>query len=182
MYEVTWTRLLTLQMGHTVAAASTVLAGFMGGLAIGAAIAGRIPFRTASARLRAYAALEVSVALSAAALPFLLAACVPALRWAYADGDAPMRFTAARIAFSFILLGAPAAAMGATFPVAAAWFADTAADAGTLYAANTGGAAVGAVAAGFFLIPAIGMRGTTLIAVALNVVAAAGALGLAWRK
>src|SRR5205823_14475611 len=73
-------------------------------------------------------------------------------------------------------------AMGATFPVAAAWFADTAADAGTLYAANTAGAAVGAIAAGFFLIPAIGMRGTTFIAVALNGVAAAGALALAWRK
>src|SRR4051812_594567 len=31
VYEVTWTRLLTLQLGHTVAAASTVLAAFMGG-------------------------------------------------------------------------------------------------------------------------------------------------------
>ena len=28
VYEVTWTRLLTLQLGHTVAAASTVLAAF----------------------------------------------------------------------------------------------------------------------------------------------------------
>src|SRR2546422_2458546 len=41
VYEVVWTRLLTLQLGHTVAAASTVLAAFMGGLAIGAWIAGR---------------------------------------------------------------------------------------------------------------------------------------------
>ena len=41
VYEVTWTRLLTLQLGHTVAAASTVLAAFMGGLALGAWIAGR---------------------------------------------------------------------------------------------------------------------------------------------
>ena len=151
MYEVTWTRLLTLQMGHTVAAASTALAAFMGGLAVGAAIAGGLPVRTPSARLRAYAALELAVALSAAALPFLLAASVPALRWAYAEGDAPIRFTAARIALSFILLGAPAAAMGATFPVAAAWFADTAAAAGTLYASNTAGAAGGAIAAGFFI-------------------------------
>jgi spermidine synthase len=35
IYEVTWTRLLTLQVGHGVAAASTVLAAFMGGLAVG---------------------------------------------------------------------------------------------------------------------------------------------------
>ena len=36
VYEVAWTRLLTLNLGHTVAAASTVLAAFMGGLALGA--------------------------------------------------------------------------------------------------------------------------------------------------
>jgi spermidine synthase len=36
IYEVTWTRLLTLLLGHTVAAASAVLAAMMGGLAIGA--------------------------------------------------------------------------------------------------------------------------------------------------
>src|SRR5436189_5105558 len=41
VYEVAWTRMLTLQLGHTVAAASTVLAAFMGGLAIGAWIAGQ---------------------------------------------------------------------------------------------------------------------------------------------
>ena len=41
IYEVVWTRLLTLQMGHGLAAASTVLAAFMGGLAVGAGVAGR---------------------------------------------------------------------------------------------------------------------------------------------
>ena len=33
IYQVSWTRLLTLHMGHTTAAASTVVAAFMGGLA-----------------------------------------------------------------------------------------------------------------------------------------------------
>src|SRR5258705_1753441 len=61
IYEVTWTRLLTLQMGHTVAAASTVLAAFMGGLALGAALAGRFPV-SPSRRLQAYAILEGVVA------------------------------------------------------------------------------------------------------------------------
>src|SRR3954453_24055690 len=61
VYEVTWTRLLTLQLGHTVAAASTVLAAFMGGLAIGASIAGRASIGT----LRAYASLELGVAVTA---------------------------------------------------------------------------------------------------------------------
>src|SRR5579872_1398351 len=43
VYEVAWTRMLTLQLGHTVAAASTVLAAFMGGLALGAWVIARLP-------------------------------------------------------------------------------------------------------------------------------------------
>jgi predicted membrane-bound spermidine synthase len=38
IYEVSWTRLATLYMGHTTAAASTVVAAFMGGLAAGSAV------------------------------------------------------------------------------------------------------------------------------------------------
>src|SRR6266704_1650833 len=91
IYEVTWTRLLTMQMGHTVAAASTVLAAFMGGLAAGAWLAGRFPLAQ-SRRLHACAALEALIALIAIALPALLVGSLPAIAWAYADGDAPFRF------------------------------------------------------------------------------------------
>ena len=72
VYEVTWTRLLTLQLGHTVAAASTVLAAFMGGLALGSwlapalgAFAGPRPSDASRGGLRTYAILEVIVALCA---------------------------------------------------------------------------------------------------------------------
>src|SRR5262245_1816670 len=192
VYEVTWTRLLTLQMGHTVSAVSTVLAAFMGGLAIGAWIAGKFAgsgFR----RLRIYAVLEVVVALIAIALPLLLRMMQPIIAWAYADGQAPMQFAFVRAGLSFVLLAAPAAAMGATFPIAASWFAEltarlkpdatarSSADAGILYAANTAGAAAGAIAAGFWLIPSVGLRGATWIGVALNLAAAAGAWWLSQR-
>src|SRR5205814_1392870 len=79
IYEVTWTRLLTLNMGHTVAAVSTVLAAFMGGLAAGAWLAGRRP-PPRRRSLHTYAALEIAVALIAIALPFALRAFQPALR------------------------------------------------------------------------------------------------------
>src|SRR5688572_2963342 len=63
IYEVTQTRLLTLQMGHGVAAASTVVAPFMGGLAIGAAVGGRFGGRlTPAGALRAYAIIEIAIA------------------------------------------------------------------------------------------------------------------------
>jgi len=179
VYEVTWTRMLTLELGHTVAAASTVLAAFMGGLALGAFVAPALSERLAFGRrvegLRLYAILELLVAATALALPLLLRASVPALAWAYADGDAPARFAVVRVVISLALVGIPAAAMGATFPVAVNWFARDAADTGILYAANTAGAAAGAIAAGFFLIPAVGLRTTTHVGLALNVIAAGGA-------
>ena len=131
VYEVTWTRLLTLQLGHTVAAASTVLAAFMGGLALGAWLAGSFGARTGGpAGLRAYAVLEVLVAICALLLPMALSATVPLLAWAYADGAAPAPFAVVRVAISLALLGVPAAAMGATFPIAARWYARSAPDTG----------------------------------------------------
>ena len=192
VYEVTWTRLLTLQMGHTVAAVSTVLAALMGGLSVGAWLGGRLDIpRTRS--LRIYAALEVVIALAAMALPPILDAALPLVAAAYADGEAPLRFALVRVTLSLTLLAVPAAAMGATFPIAASWFADvsarlkpdaqtrSSADVGVLYAANTMGAALGAILAGFWLIPAVGLRGTTWIGVGLNAFAAGAAVWLAVR-
>ena len=66
VYEVTWTRLLTLYLGHTTAAASVVVAAFLGGLAIGAAIGGRLASSWTPRRcLQAYVALEIAVAICA---------------------------------------------------------------------------------------------------------------------
>jgi len=184
VYEVTWTRLLALQLGHTVAAASTVLAAFMGGLALGAWLAGYV----STAGLRAYAALELLVAATALLLPLALTGAIPALAWAYADGAAPARFAIVRVVISLALLGIPAAAMGATFPIAAAWLAShdkgraSFSGAGSLYASNTAGAALGALAAGFWLVPTLGLRGTTWVGVGLNVAAAAGALWLSTKS
>src|SRR5439155_18206212 len=128
------------------------------------------------------AALEIGIALFAFLLPSALHAFGSVLAWAYADGTAPARFAVVRVGISLAVLGVPTAAMGATFPIAAQWWAETepaaarsAADAGMLYGANTAGAALGAIAAGFFLIPSIGLRATTWIGVALNLVAAGGA-------
>jgi len=184
IYEVVWTRLLTLQMGHGIAAASTVLAAFMGGLAIGAALAGRHGGRLTRERaLATYAGLELAIAALALLLPFALTAVRPLLVSAYADGNGGTTFAVLRLITSVLLLAAPAAAMGATFPIAARWMvrgaSSAAQDAGGLYAANTLGAAVGAVLAGFVLIPALGLSGSTWVGVALNVAAAAGAYALA---
>src|SRR5687767_8382576 len=190
IYQVAWVRLLTLALGHTVAASSTVLAAFMGGLAIGAWIAGRVR-ASAPESLYIYATLELLIAGLAIALPAVFSAIEPLLVLAYADGTTPIRFAIVRVVVSLALLGIPAAAMGATYPMAVSWLARAdeadahhagrraAAEAGVLYTSNTAGAAAGAIAAGFWLIPTFGIRGTTWVAIALNIAAACGALWVA---
>ncbi len=87
IYEVVWTRLLTLHLGHGLAAASAVLAAFMGGLAAGAGAAGRVAGRFSPSRaLRIYAGLEIAIAVLALLMPFALVAVRPLLAAAYADG------------------------------------------------------------------------------------------------
>ena len=188
IYQVVWVRLFGLVLGHTVASSSIVLAAFMCGLAVGASAAGRLRLSPSTA-LAAYAALEGLIAIFAVCIPAALLALEPVLAWAYADGHASAGFVVVRTGISFVLLGLPAAAMGATFPLAVSWLVEQAdrqrskhdpviTGAGSLYTANTIGAAAGAIAAGFWLIPAFGLRATTWSAVALNLGAAAGALWL----
>lgn len=176
VYEVSWTRLLTLYMGHTTAAASTVVAAFMGGLAIGAAGGGRVAVRlTPRQCLYAYAGLEVVVAVAALLLPYELGAAAPVLRWAYGDGAGGWLFPAVRLALCLVLLFVPAAALGATFPLAVRWFLSTHPSVGraggTLYAVNTVGAAAGALAAGFLLIPTVGVSGSTYVGLGFTTLA-----------
>lgn len=181
VYEVAWTRLLTLSFGHGVAAASTVLAAFMGGLAVGAAVAGPASDRLDRGRaLRLYAIAEGLVALLALAMPLGLAAFEPLLRGAYGTGAPGLAFPTLRLVTALALVALPAVAMGATFPLAARWFVPDAAaatrEAGALYAANTTGAAIGALLTGFVLLPSLGLRLTTWTGVAMNLVVA----GAAW--
>lgn len=184
VYEVSWTRLATLYMGHTTAAVSTVVAAFMGGLAGGAAIGGRLAVRLSPTQaLWAYVALESAVVLVALVLPWELAALTPLLKWAYADGVPGFLFGAVRLASCLALFTIPALALGATFPMAVRWFVRRAPSvgrsAGALYAANTIGAAIGALAAGFVLLPALGLFRTVLVGVGASLLAAAAVVVVA---
>ena len=174
LYEVAWLRLLALHLGHTVAAVSTVLTAFMGGLAAGAALAGRRAevLAPAGAR-RACAFLEILIAVSAALVPLALAAGQPLLGAAYANGTGAW-FGPVRVVIALAALAVPAMAMGATFPMAIRALGTGSSGAGALYAANTVGAALGAAAGGFALLPALGLRGTTFVGVAINLIAATG--------
>src|SRR2546423_2803024 len=70
IYEVLWARMLGLVFGATTLAVSTVLAAFMGGLALGSALAGRTG-ASIKRPVRAYGLLEIGIALYALAVPLM---------------------------------------------------------------------------------------------------------------
>ena len=186
IYEVSWTRLATLYMGHTTAAASTVVAAFMGGLAGGSAVGGAIAARLRPKRaLLVYAGLEAAVILIALVVPWELRALTSLLKSSYADGNPGVVFATVRLIASLLLFAIPSFAIGATFPMAVRWFVTRPQAigrlAGGLYAANTIGAAVGSIAAGFVLLPAIGLFDTVLVGIAASSLASVLAIGLSAR-
>lgn len=183
VYEVTWTRLLTLHLGHTTAAASTVVGAFLLGLALGAAVVGRWAQRLDRVQaLRVYALLELAVAVAAFTLPWQIRALTPLFRWAYQDGAGGGLFALVRVVSCLPMVMLPALALGATFPLAIRYFAASgraaARRSAMLYATNTAGAAGGAVLAGFVLIPTFGVTLSTDTGMAASVVSALIALGL----
>src|SRR5438445_1033639 len=70
IYEVLWARMLGLVFGATTLAISAVLAAFMGGLALGSALAARLAPRI-SRPVRAYALIEIAIGLYALGVPML---------------------------------------------------------------------------------------------------------------
>lgn len=186
IYEVLWVRLLTLYLDHSVAAVSTVLAAFMGGLAAGAAAAGRLaPVLSRGAALRWFGRLELAVAVAALTLGPALNGLQPLLAVAYRDGAGGLAFGAARTLVALGLVGVPTTLMGATLPLVTRWYSTRApragVEVGALYAVNTAGAVAGASLAGFWLVPSFGLARSTLVGVACNVVAAVLAIAVSRR-
>src|ERR1044072_4797898 len=120
IYEVLWTRMLGLVFGATTLAVSTVLAAFMGGLALGSALAGRLSPRIKEP-IAAYGRIEIAVAIYALAIPLLFSVLDTfyAVVWRQVQPGF-FTFTLLRFAFSCLLLLVPTTLMGATLPVLAA--------------------------------------------------------------
>src|SRR5438309_1343949 len=78
IYEVAWTRTLRLRVGSTTLSHTIVLAAFMGGLALGAWLAGRRIDRVARP-LRVYGLLELAIGAYGLLLPLVVRAIEPLL-------------------------------------------------------------------------------------------------------
>ena len=165
--------MLGLVFGATTLAVSTVLAAFMGGLAIGSWLAGR---RGAAVKrpIRAYGLIEIGIALYALAVPFLFTFVdnLYAVIWqSFHPGF--FAFSLWRFLLSCVMLLVPTALMGATLPLLSAALLRSNGLRSTsitrLYTRNLAGAICGSIAAGFLLLPTFGVRATIYIAALINI-------------
>lgn len=173
IYQAIWSHYLGLTLGHAAYAQTLVLGIFMGGMALGAWLVSR---RGANWKrlVFAYAVVEIIIGVAGllfhpifvAYTGFSLEVVYPAL----GEGGAVRAWQWGSAAF---LIAPQSILLGMTFPLMSGGYLRVAPEAdgeilGGLYFSNSLGAAFGALAATFLLLPAVGMPGTVAVAGALN--------------
>ncbi len=172
--EVSWFRSLRASLQSTTESFALILAAFLTALAVGAGLASRL-------RRRAPAALDLLIpgaALAVLCATPLVDALDRSLLPALESGFSPTHFTPAvallRFSALFAAVGLPAVLLGTVFPWLLADHESTQ-GVGQLTAVNTAGAVVGALVAGFVLLPAFGATHTSWLAALVLLAAGAAA-------
>lgn len=172
IYQVAWLRLLTHVFGVTTWAASVTLGGFMGGLALGSLLAGRLADRVRSPLIWfGIAECLVGVTALASRLALRLAEQIYVqVAPAFPDDLGPL--TAVRFVLTITVLLVPTTLMGATLPLVVKSSllrgAGLAERVSVLYATNTAGAIAGTLLAGFVLVGGIGIGASFQLAALIN--------------
>lgn len=183
IYQSIWTQYLGLFLGHSAYAQSLVLMLFMGGMALGAWLVSR---RTESLRrpLLAYAVIELLIGMLGLLFDPLYQA---GTAWAY---DSLMQSTSGntlRWAMATLLVLPQCVLLGTTFPLMSAGYmrlqpASEGRVLAGLYFANSIGAAVGALAATYLLLPKVGLPGAIMTAGLLNILVAVAVYPISKRE
>lgn len=179
--EIVWSRQLVLVFGNTTQAVSAILTGFFGGMAIGAAVGGRIADRVRSP-LRLYGLLEIALVGVVLATPVTFGLINDVYRGIYPSLEGTPFLAVARLLLAVVALSPATIMMGATFPALVRHLsrsAELGRSFGRLYSANTLGAVVGTLLAGIVLIEVLGLTGALRVGAACSAIAGGAALWLA---
>jgi spermidine synthase len=172
IYEVAWTRALTLVVGSSTYAFTGMLVAFLIGIAGGSALFSRF-FGARPLGAGTFVVLQLGAALSATLVLPVFERLPGVLVRAMAVSVEPSFMLVLQVLLSVTAMLVPTLFIGATFPcavkAAARGVERVGFDVGRLYALNTLGAIVGTVAAGFLLIPMLGVQTTARTAVVINV-------------
>ncbi len=178
IYEIVWFQLLQLVIGSSAVSLGVLLGTFMGGMCLGSYLLPRY-IDGRQHPLRVYAMLELGIG----AMGLILLFGMPLVNTLYtAVGGSGFSGVLFRGLVAGICLLPPTLMMGATLPAMARWVETSPKGVswlGFFYGGNIGGAVVGSLLAGFYLLRVFDMDITTYVAVLLNVTVAALGLLLA---
>ena len=178
VYQVVWTRTLSLVIGSSVYGFSIVLSTFLVGIALGSLVMSRYMVRLKGSLVWWIIATQVFIGCAAYATSSLV-------------NDLPYYFTRGfhwldaeigsihllSFAISAVVVFPSTFGMGSMFPLVVQFFSRSARGVGrlvgTLYSLNTIGAIVGAFSAGFIFMAFLGIRMTIVLALSMNLCVAA---------
>jgi spermidine synthase len=171
VYEIAWTRALSLIIGSSTYAFTIMLLTFLVGIAAGSALFARFT-KGMTLSLAGFAGLQCAIAVSAAAIFPLFDQLPELFLWAFGISQKYSFILTIQTAISFIVMLLPTMFIGATFPCALQIVSkdlkSIGLDVGRTYAANTVGSILGSFAAGFILIPLIGVQASIKAAILIN--------------
>ena len=173
IYEIIWVRPLSLVFGSTIFAISTIIASFILGLAIGSWLAGRYADKLKNP-LKYFAFTQIGVGFYGILL-LPIFGTLPFVYLTLYQITFPNQtiFLIMQILMSIALITIPATLMGSTLPLMiktySKEFSLIAKDVGKLDASNSIGAFFGTLAAGFLLIPILGIHDSVIVTASINV-------------
>ena len=167
IYEVVWFQLLELVIGSSTVSLGILLGTFMGGMCLGSLLFPRIVSRRLHP-LRVYAFMELGIG----AIGLLLLFAMPLINVVYtAWAGSGFIGMLLRGIIAGICLLPPTFLMGATLPAISRWVETTPRGVswlGFFYGGNIGGAVIGSLLAGFYLLRVHDISIATFVAVGLN--------------
>ena len=177
IYEIVWFQLLELVIGSSTISLGILLGTFMGGMCLGSLLFPRFISRLHHP-LRVYAYMELGIGLIGLAIFFGMP-LVGGVYTAWAGSGFLGMLVRGMVAG--VCLIPPTLLMGATLPAVSRWVETTPRGVswlGFFYGGNIGGAVIGSLLAGFYLLRVHDIAFATFVAVALNVVVALLSLGI----
>lgn len=181
VYQVVWMRRLALVFGSSTLATSTVLVAFLGGLAVGAWVWGRVADRRPGGVIALFGLVEVATGFYGLASPWIFRGVEIVYLGLYPvlEGRSGL-YAGVQLALSALAILPPTVLMGGTVPLLARHVALGAEGmvrgVGSLYGWNTVGAALGAILAAYGLLPFLGLSAAVRLAASVNLVIGAVAL------
>lgn len=180
IYEIVWIRPLSLIFGSTMYATSTIIAAFLTGLALGSWIFSKYADRIENP-LKTFAFLELGIGIYGLIMISLFN-ILPSfyLKLYNVFSFSFIIFFVLQFLLSFAIVLIPTTLMGATWPLINKAYIGHSEKigkrTGALYSINNIGAVVGTLAAGFLLIPLLGVKLSIIFAASINLIIAIGIL------